>query len=43
MACDVRVTGIAKGAAMIGPNMATMLGVVMTDAAVTVDDAQAAL
>ena len=30
----VRVTGIAKGAAMIGPNMATMLGFVMTDAAV---------
>lgn len=29
----VRITGIAKGAAMIGPNMATMLGVVFTDAA----------
>ena len=26
------VTGFAKGAAMIGPNMATMLGFVMTDA-----------
>ena len=26
------VTGIAKGAAMIGPNLATMLGFVMTDA-----------
>jgi glutamate N-acetyltransferase/amino-acid N-acetyltransferase len=30
----VRVTGFAKGAAMIGPNMATMLGFVVTDAAV---------
>lgn len=32
------VTGFAKGAAMIGPNMATMLGFVMTDAAVHPDD-----
>ncbi len=31
----VRVTGIAKGAGMIHPNMATMLGYVATDAAVT--------
>lgn len=30
----VTVSGAAKGAAMIGPNMATMLGVIMTDAAV---------
>ena len=29
----VTVTGFAKGAAMIGPNMATMLGFLMTDAA----------
>ena len=28
------VTGFAKGAAMIGPNMATMLGFLLTDAAV---------
>ncbi len=28
----VQITGMAKGAAMIGPNMATMLGLVMTDA-----------
>lgn len=28
----VRVSGAAKGAAMIGPNMATMLAVIMTDA-----------
>lgn len=39
----VRVTGVAKGAAMIAPNMATMLAVIMTDAALSVADAQAAL
>jgi glutamate N-acetyltransferase/amino-acid N-acetyltransferase len=38
-----RVTGIAKGAAMISPNMGTMLALVMTDAALTPADAQAAL
>jgi glutamate N-acetyltransferase/amino-acid N-acetyltransferase len=38
-----RVTGIAKGAAMIGPNMATMLSLVMTDAPLRKQDAQAAL
>lgn len=32
------ITGIAKGAAMIGPNMATMLGFVLSDAAVNPDD-----
>lgn len=32
------VTGFAKGAAMIGPNMATMLGFVMTDASVAPAD-----
>ncbi|WP_020471817.1 bifunctional glutamate N-acetyltransferase/amino-acid acetyltransferase ArgJ [Zavarzinella formosa] len=32
------VAGFAKGAAMIGPNMATMLGFVFTDAAVRPDD-----
>ena len=32
--------GMAKGAAMIGPRLATMLGVVLTDAAVDPDDAQ---
>jgi glutamate N-acetyltransferase/amino-acid N-acetyltransferase len=36
----VQVTGIAKGAGMIGPNMATMLCVVMTDAALTPSQAQ---
>jgi glutamate N-acetyltransferase / amino-acid N-acetyltransferase len=34
---ETTVCGIAKGAAMIGPNMATMLGLVMTDAAVSCD------
>jgi glutamate N-acetyltransferase/amino-acid N-acetyltransferase len=38
---EVRVLGIAKGAAMIGPNMATMLAFVCTDAAVTPQDLQA--
>jgi len=32
--------GMAKGAAMIGPRMATMLGIVLTDAPVRADDAQ---
>ncbi len=35
---EVRLTGLAKGAAMIGPNMATMLAFVCTDAAVAPDD-----
>ena len=35
-----QVTGLAKGAAMIGPNMATMLGVVLTDAPLTPTSAQ---
>src|SRR5262245_308682 len=35
---EVRVTGLAKGAAMIGPNMATLLAFVLTDAAVSPDD-----
>lgn len=38
-----RITGIAKGAAMIGPNMATMLSLVMTDAALRKEDAHSAL
>ena len=29
---EVQITGMAKGAAMMGPNMATMLALVMTDA-----------
>jgi glutamate N-acetyltransferase/amino-acid N-acetyltransferase len=38
-----RITGIAKGAAMIGPNMGTMLSLIMTDASIRVKDAQSAL
>ena len=38
-----RVTGIAKGAAMIGPNMGTMLSLIMTDAPLRMKDAQSAL
>jgi glutamate N-acetyltransferase/amino-acid N-acetyltransferase len=34
----VRLTGVAKGAAMIGPNMATMLAFVASDAAVSPED-----
>jgi glutamate N-acetyltransferase/amino-acid N-acetyltransferase len=37
---EVRVTGFAKGAAMIGPNLATMLAVVMTDAGISARLAQ---
>ena len=37
------VAGFAKGAAMIGPNMATMLGFVITDAAVRPADLHAML
>ena len=38
VAGDVRLTGFAKGAAMIGPNLATMLAFVLTDAAVSPED-----
>ena len=31
---NITITGFAKGAAMIGPNMATMLGFILTDASV---------
>jgi glutamate N-acetyltransferase/amino-acid N-acetyltransferase len=40
---DAVVTGIAKGAGMIRPDMATMLGFVATDAAVSRKDLQAML
>ncbi len=39
----VTVAGAAKGAAMIGPNMATMLAVIMTDAPLNPSDADALL
>jgi glutamate N-acetyltransferase/amino-acid N-acetyltransferase len=35
---EFRLTGFAKGAAMIGPNMATMLGFLLTDAPVAPND-----
>jgi glutamate N-acetyltransferase/amino-acid N-acetyltransferase len=37
------IAGIAKGAGMIAPNMATMLGLVVTDAALLPDKAHSAL
>lgn len=40
---QVQITGMAKGAAMIGPKMATMLGLILTDAPVDPATAQAAL
>lgn len=39
----VRITGVCKGAAMIAPNMATMLCVLMTDAQVPADRIGAAV
>jgi glutamate N-acetyltransferase/amino-acid N-acetyltransferase len=35
---EIRLTGFAKGAAMIGPNMATLLAFVLTDASIDVAD-----
>jgi glutamate N-acetyltransferase/amino-acid N-acetyltransferase len=40
---ECTVFGMAKGAAMIGPRLATMLGVVITDAALAPADAQTLL
>ncbi|MCG2684546.1 MAG: bifunctional glutamate N-acetyltransferase/amino-acid acetyltransferase ArgJ [Planctomycetales bacterium] len=40
---EIQITGMAKGAAMMGPNMATMLGLIVTDAALTPERAQNAL
>ena len=39
----VQVTGMAKGAGMIAPNMATMLAVILTDAALSPQQAQRVL
>ena len=39
----VRLAGMCKGAGMIGPNMATMLAIITTDAALSPADAQTAL
>ncbi len=41
--CEVRCTGIAKGAGMIHPNMATMLSAIVTDAFVAQEVLQSAL
>jgi len=40
---EIQITGMVKGAAMMGPNLATMLGVVLTDAVLEIPAAQAAL
>ena len=40
---EIRIAGMCKGAGMIGPNMATMLGVMLTDAPLTTGDAQVVL
>ncbi len=40
---EIQITGMAKGAAMMGPNMATMLALVMTDAAMDPVTVQSAL
>lgn len=39
----VRVSAAAKGAAMIGPNMATMLGIILTDAQLTLEESDTML
>ena len=39
----VRLSGVCKGAAMIAPNMATMLGTILTDAVLTPSEADALL
>ncbi|MCY2962517.1 MAG: bifunctional glutamate N-acetyltransferase/amino-acid acetyltransferase ArgJ [Planctomycetota bacterium] len=39
----VRISGVCKGAAMIAPNMATMLSVILTDVALTPAEADACL
>lgn len=39
----VRITGICKGSGMIHPNMATMLGYIVTDAMLTTDQANQVL
>lgn len=37
---EIRIAGMAKGSGMIGPNMATMLGTIVTDASLTPELAQ---
>jgi glutamate N-acetyltransferase/amino-acid N-acetyltransferase len=40
---EIQITGMAKGAAMMGPNMATMLALIITDAPMDTRTVQAAL
>ncbi len=40
---EIQITGMVKGAAMMGPNLATMLGVILTDAVLDIPSADAAL
>ncbi len=40
---EIQITGMVKGAAMMGPNLATMLGVILTDAELDLATAQTAL
>jgi glutamate N-acetyltransferase/amino-acid N-acetyltransferase len=40
---EVQITGMAKGAGMVGPNMATILSVILTDAPLSPQTAQAVL
>lgn len=40
---DINIAGMAKGAGMIGPNMATMLAVILTDAKISANLAQKVL
>ena len=40
---EIQITGMVKGAAMMGPNLATMLGLIITDAALDTASAKAAL
>ena len=40
---EIKITGMAKGAAMMGPNMATMLALIMTDAPIDAAGVQSAL
>ena len=40
---EIQITGMVKGAAMMGPNLATMLGIILTDAVLDVESARAAL
>ena len=40
---DVRITGICKGSGMIHPNMGTMLGYLLTDAKINIEQAEGLL